>query len=159
MDEGHAWQAPAYVERNPVRAGLVTAAESYAWSTAAAHCREDEMDGNLDLEEKRRPARSGFGKRPGGETRWATTPSWNSSGKRWAGTCDRGLPGVRRKTRSRGLREWGNLVLSLVSSPGGGRAVEWERASRSFAKVESGGHHAIDLVRKLDMADHTSQRG
>jgi len=50
---GHAWQnrfksfsmewsyclnAVRYVERNPVRAGLVKKAEHYLWSSAAAHC-------------------------------------------------------------------------------------------------------------------------
>jgi len=34
-----------YVERNPVRAGLIRRAEEYAWSSAAAHCglRGDEV--------------------------------------------------------------------------------------------------------------------
>jgi putative transposase len=45
MDEPHAWEALAYVERNPVRAGLAEKAEEYPWSTAAAHCREDGLDG------------------------------------------------------------------------------------------------------------------
>jgi len=40
LDGYHAWQALAYVERNPVRARLVNAAEEYRWSTAAAHWRE-----------------------------------------------------------------------------------------------------------------------
>jgi putative transposase len=34
MDEAHLWQAMAYVERNPVRAGLVARADEYAWSSA-----------------------------------------------------------------------------------------------------------------------------
>lgn len=51
LDDRHAWKALAYVERNPVRAGLVGSAEEYAWSSAAAHCREDGLDGRLDLEE------------------------------------------------------------------------------------------------------------
>lgn len=53
MDEQHAWQALAYVERNPVRAALVEHAEEYSWSTAAAHCREDALEGRLDLGEWR----------------------------------------------------------------------------------------------------------
>ena len=52
-DEHHAWQALAYVERNPVRAALVEQAEEYAWSTAAAHCREDALEGRLDVGEWR----------------------------------------------------------------------------------------------------------
>jgi putative transposase len=32
------WAAVRYVERNPVRAGLVDRAEAYPWSSARAHC-------------------------------------------------------------------------------------------------------------------------
>ena len=53
MDEGHVWRALAYVERNPVRAGLVEQAEEYAWSSAAAHVLEDPLDGRLELKEWR----------------------------------------------------------------------------------------------------------
>jgi len=38
MDESHLWAAVRYVERNPVRAGLMEKAEDYPWSSAAAHC-------------------------------------------------------------------------------------------------------------------------
>ena len=38
MDDPHMWNAVRYVERNPVRAGLVKRAEDYLWSSAAAHC-------------------------------------------------------------------------------------------------------------------------
>ena len=38
LDDGHLWAAAAYVERNPVRAGLAARAEEYPWSSAAAHC-------------------------------------------------------------------------------------------------------------------------
>lgn len=34
----HLWAAARYVERNPVRAGLVERAEHSAWSSARAHC-------------------------------------------------------------------------------------------------------------------------
>jgi putative transposase len=51
MDEGHAWAALAYVERNPVRAAMVEKAEENRWSTAAAHCREDGLEGRLDMGE------------------------------------------------------------------------------------------------------------
>ena len=37
-DEAHMWSAVRYVERNPVRAGMVARAEDYLWSGAAAHC-------------------------------------------------------------------------------------------------------------------------
>ena len=38
LDETHLWAAVRYVERNPVRAGLVARAEQYPWSSARAHC-------------------------------------------------------------------------------------------------------------------------
>ena len=38
LDEAHLWAALRYVERNPVRAGLVETAGDYRWSSAAAHC-------------------------------------------------------------------------------------------------------------------------
>ena len=38
LDEMHLWAAVRYVERNPVRAGMVGRAEEYAWSSAATHC-------------------------------------------------------------------------------------------------------------------------
>ncbi len=38
LDEEHLWAAVRYVERNPVRAGMVERAEDYRWSSAAAHC-------------------------------------------------------------------------------------------------------------------------
>ena len=43
LDESHFSNAVRYVELNPVDAGMVVAAEDYAWSSAAAHCgiRED----------------------------------------------------------------------------------------------------------------------
>ena len=37
LDEAHLWSAVRYVERNPVRAGIVQHAEDYRWSSAAAH--------------------------------------------------------------------------------------------------------------------------
>jgi putative transposase len=36
MDEAHTWAALRYVERNPVRAGLVGQAEQWPWSSASA---------------------------------------------------------------------------------------------------------------------------
>ncbi|HUR39989.1 MAG TPA: transposase [Verrucomicrobiae bacterium] len=38
LDESHLWTAIRYVERNPVRAGMVQKAQDYAWSSAAMHC-------------------------------------------------------------------------------------------------------------------------
>jgi putative transposase len=39
LDDSYLWAALRYVERNPVRARIVQRAESYRWSSAAAHCR------------------------------------------------------------------------------------------------------------------------
>ena len=39
LDEAYMWAAVRYVERNPVRAGMVRRAEDYDWSSAAGHCR------------------------------------------------------------------------------------------------------------------------
>ncbi len=38
LDEAHLRNAIRYVERNPVRAGMVANAVDYRWSSAAAHC-------------------------------------------------------------------------------------------------------------------------
>ena len=38
LDEKHLWTAVRYVEQNPVRAGLVSRAEEYCWSSAGNHC-------------------------------------------------------------------------------------------------------------------------
>jgi putative transposase len=45
MDEHHVLNGVRYVERNPVRAGMVRRAEDYPWSSAAARCglRHDPM--------------------------------------------------------------------------------------------------------------------
>jgi putative transposase len=37
LGESHLWRAVRYVERNPVRAGMVKRAEDYRWSSARAH--------------------------------------------------------------------------------------------------------------------------
>lgn len=39
MDDAHLWEAVRYVELNPVRAGLVVAADEHLWSSARAHVR------------------------------------------------------------------------------------------------------------------------
>jgi putative transposase len=38
LDRSFVWSAIRYVECNPVRAGMIGKAESYPWSSAAAHC-------------------------------------------------------------------------------------------------------------------------
>lgn len=52
LDDAHLWEAVRYVERNPVRAGLVLRAELYPWSSAPARCglRADPvLSGDLPL--------------------------------------------------------------------------------------------------------------
>ncbi|MFM2126412.1 MAG: hypothetical protein RL328_2863 [Acidobacteriota bacterium] len=51
LDARHLWRAMAYVERNPVRAGMVERAEQYRWSSAGAHVTGVDRDGLLELEE------------------------------------------------------------------------------------------------------------
>ncbi len=45
LDSAHFLNAVRYVELNPVRAGIADTAESYEWSSAAAHCglRSDQL--------------------------------------------------------------------------------------------------------------------
>ncbi len=38
LDESYLWAAVRYVELNPVRAQIVERADTYRWSSAAAHC-------------------------------------------------------------------------------------------------------------------------
>ena len=49
MDEEHFWTASIYVERNPVRAGMVSGAWQWPWSSAVGHCGEGDEPGLLDL--------------------------------------------------------------------------------------------------------------
>ena len=48
MDDRHFLFAMTYVERNPVRARMVSAAVDYPWSSAAAHCGEPDKSGLID---------------------------------------------------------------------------------------------------------------
>ena len=50
LDDPHLWAGLRYTELNPVRAGLVTRAETYVWSSAAAHCGTAPADPCLDME-------------------------------------------------------------------------------------------------------------
>jgi putative transposase len=61
LDEAHLWIALRYVERNPVRAGLVAKPELWQWSSVPAHCGDAAAEGMLDVERWSR--------------RW-TVPSW-----------------------------------------------------------------------------------
>jgi putative transposase len=48
MDDDHLWTALRYVERNPVRAGMVREAADFAWSSARSHMGGG-WDGMIDL--------------------------------------------------------------------------------------------------------------
>ena len=54
LGPAHLWHAMAYIERNPVRAGLAEDPGQYRWSSAAAHLRETEAEALLDLRERQR---------------------------------------------------------------------------------------------------------
>ena len=49
MDDDHFWAALRYVERNPVRTGVVKTPWSYPWSSAAAHIGKDSSNALLDI--------------------------------------------------------------------------------------------------------------
>jgi putative transposase len=55
LDDDHLWIALRYAELNPVRAGLVSKAEAWPWSSAAAHCGSVQADSSLEMD--------GWGKR------------------------------------------------------------------------------------------------
>ena len=46
LGTSHLWAALAYVERNPVRAGMVERAEEYRWSSAGAQVTHTITDTN-----------------------------------------------------------------------------------------------------------------
>lgn len=48
MDERHCWFALAYVERNPIRAGLAGRAEDFLWPSAPAQLGGPDCSGILD---------------------------------------------------------------------------------------------------------------
>ena len=51
MEDKHLWMAIRYVERNPVRAGIVGKAWEYEWSSAGAHSGDPDRSGLLDMED------------------------------------------------------------------------------------------------------------
>ena len=50
LGPSHLWAALCYVERNPVRAGIVRHAAEYPWSSASAHLSGADPSGILDME-------------------------------------------------------------------------------------------------------------
>jgi len=49
LDPTHCWQALAYVEKNPVRAGMVATPAQWSWSSARAHLGDRDAGSWLDL--------------------------------------------------------------------------------------------------------------
>ncbi len=49
LDEHHLWIALRYAELNAVRAGLVSQAELWPWSSAAVHCNDQQEPVGLEL--------------------------------------------------------------------------------------------------------------
>jgi putative transposase len=49
VDAWGVWPVMAYIECNPVRAGLVESAEGYPWSSARAHIRDCDESGFLEM--------------------------------------------------------------------------------------------------------------
>jgi putative transposase len=49
VDESGAWPVMAYIERNPVRAGLVESAADFPWSSARAHIANHDDHGFLEM--------------------------------------------------------------------------------------------------------------
>jgi len=45
VNEPLIWTVMAYIERHPVRAGLVECAEDYSWSSAVAHLGKPDTSG------------------------------------------------------------------------------------------------------------------
>lgn len=70
LGPAHLWTALAYVDNNPVRAGLVNFAGAYHWSSAAAHLSAAEPSHLLDLEWWRRESEG---------IDWAATLAFESS--------------------------------------------------------------------------------
>ena len=60
LGKDHLWAALRYVECNPVRAGMVTEAAEYQWSSAAAHICGTDASGILDMDWWRREAPAGW---------------------------------------------------------------------------------------------------
>jgi putative transposase len=54
LDRTHVWFAMAYIARNPVRAGLLEQADSYAWSSAKAHTSGEDRTRMVNRDDWRR---------------------------------------------------------------------------------------------------------
>jgi putative transposase len=100
LDQAHLWAALRYVERNPVRAGLVERAEEHAWSSAQCH---------LTGRDKLRLVDMGFWADAGGAERWKELLA--SSEEQWE---MRRLEKATYAGKPFGAREFCDHVASLI---------------------------------------------
>jgi putative transposase len=83
LDQPHLWEALRYTELNPLRAGLVSEAEAWPWSSAPSHCGKKAADNWLALEMWR--------------SHW-TVPSWQTY--LTAGETESNLATIRQRTHT-----------------------------------------------------------
>ena len=112
LDETHLWRAIRYVERNPVRAGLVTRAEDYPWSSARAHCEATRDPVLTDNE--------GWSRRRNAIGNWSV----------WLAEAERApeLDAIRARTR-RGAPCGSEQFVKQLESVAG-RPLQWRRRGR-----------------------------
>ena len=85
LDNSHLWEALRYTELNPSRAGMVTAAEQWKWSSVAAHCGSADAAAFLDMQlwRERGPPPSGAPISPPAGHR----PAWRAAAAYLRGTA------------------------------------------------------------------------
>jgi putative transposase len=114
LDRAHLWTALRYVERNPVRAGLVDRASAFPWSSAAAHSGGGSSPVWLEPE----PMRSTFT-----PEQWELYLKSDSMGEAEVELRKSTYTG--RPAGSRGFTEWAESILGRRLAPqAGGRPPE-----------------------------------
>ncbi len=87
LGDSHFWKALAYVERNPVRAGLCRKPWRWVWSSAAAHCGGRDGSALLDLDAWSEQIDPAWWKdhidEPEDETEMRELRLWTSRGRPW----------------------------------------------------------------------------
>jgi putative transposase len=124
MDFSHCWRAIAYVERNPVRAGIVETAEEYRWSSAAPRIGVREAPVWLDLDRWRE--------------QW-TVENWLELGQSHAGGDAIGVE-LREATLT-GYPLGEELVNRLEAESG--RALHRGRGGRPPGQIRLTGHQTL----------------
>ncbi len=102
LDHAHLWAALRYVERNPVRAGMVDRAEEYAWSSAHCHLTGHDRLRFLDM---------AFWADAGGAERWEALLA--TSEEQWE---MRRLESATYAGKPLGTKEFCDHVESLIDS-------------------------------------------